>query len=386
MDEATNLRKYYENRIIRLSANGRAHYGVQLGDKLSFRATNGDIIVFRVDKALFKDLPDESSYGRITSRNAELLGIDTAAPESEVQRVTGITLGCDPEAFLVDLHTGNLVGASRFFRKFGQVGHDGMMIEFRPPPSTDENVVTSHLYQLIQQARGVLNTHPEGNKIGMLGASNYAGLAAGFHLHYGLPSAFLGYGNNKRNLARIMTLAFDYYIGVPAIIPEGCEDYRRRTQTHVEYGKPGNYRLDGRTFEYRLPGGVLLQHPVLTRGILALGATVVEDLVSRLNTRTDGFLSLGLITRHEDLKELYPRLPDIHGLFNIICSIDIKPAREHFIGIVDDVRQMVGYDQRAASIEPFFQCLIDGTKFSKNIEHNWGGFPNAQQQGQMVSH
>ena len=384
MTEAGALRSYYENRIIRISEAGRAHYGLQLEDPISLRTIHNEIIVLRVAEALKEDMDDDYSCASITSKNAELLGIHSSVPKSEVQRVRGITLGCDPEAFIVDMATGNLAGASRFFKKFGEVGHDGMMVEFRPPPSTDENVVTNNLWVLIQRARSILNGHPEGNRIGILGASSYAGLTAGFHLHYGLPSSLLGYNSGARNLARIMTLAFDYYIGIPAIIPEGSQDYRRRTQLHVEYGKPGGYRLDGRTFEYRLPGGILLQHPIYTRGIIALGATVVEDLVSRISTRTDGFVSLGLITRHEDLKELYPRLPDINGLFGLICSIDIAPARAHLAGIINDVRQMVGYEQRAQSIEPFFQHLMDGTTFNQNIELNWGGVANEEQQGQMV--
>lgn len=371
----------YENRIVRISQMGREFYGVQLDDRVTLRALDGKVIVLRVAEALKADLSDEYTFVSVTSKIGKMLGLKDYG--NVVWKVEGITLGCDPELFLINEQTGNVINASRYFRRMDQVGFDGMLLEFRPNPHLTEDGVTLNLYNLIKTTRATLNRHTEGRQVGILAASCYRGMSAGFHLHYGLPKALTSFNSQAKNLARIMTVAFDYYIGIPSIIPEGNADYSRRTHPNYLYGKPGGFRVNGKTFEYRLPGGILMAHPLLARGILALGAVVVEDLVSRINTYTDRFMSLNLVQRPEDIRLLYPNSIDITELFKMICNPSIEPAKAYLPSIVEDVRQMVGYGQRANAVEAFFRCLHEGTVFDKNVELNWGGFENAVQQGQV---
>jgi hypothetical protein len=81
-----------------------------------------------------------------------------------------------------------------------------------------------------------------------------------------------------------------------------------------------------------------------------------------------------------DLRVLYPNLPDIHTFYGIICNPDITAAMNHLQTIKNDVRLMVGYEQRAIAVESYFECIEKGTKFGNNIEQNWGDFYNEKQQ------
>lgn len=382
MDDAANEIWGLEGRNIRIPAAIRAQYGLSIGNPVHLREVDGSLMVLRVSEARLADLMERPDCACVTTANFSKLFL-TDTGDAELHRVIGLTLGCDPELFLIRKDTGHLIAAHRLFRKYGEVGHDGMLLEFRPQPSIDEAVVTANLHSCILKARAELNRAYDGQNIGMIAGSFYRGLAAGFHLHYGLPKGLLGHAASVRYVAKMMTLMMDYFVGIPAIIPEGNFDAGRRSKPNLEYGKPGGYRLDGRTLEYRLPGGILLRHPVLTQGILALGATVIEDVVSRISTWTDMFAGLHQIKNYGAIRSLYPSLPEMTDIFYTICSSEITQARAMLPRIVADVRSMNGYKKHAHSVEPFFQCLFDGTVFDNNIERNWGGVQNAQQQGQM---
>lgn len=383
MDRESSWNEYYERRIIRVPEVARNYYNFRKDEFIHLIDAKGKHITLQVAEAFKEDVMRNPMAGYVTTHVYDKLLLRDAGI-GNVQPVTGITLGCDPEAFLIDGPSNHIVAAYRFMRKYGDVGHDGILIEFRPMPSTDENVVVHNIYNLVKKARKLINSKPDGPNVRIIGRSGLQGLTAGFHLHYGLPQRLLGRHQQTRILAQLMTRACDYYIGVPSIIPEGDNDAIRRTLPYVDYGKPGGYRLDNRTFEYRMPGGVNLKHPCLTRGLMALGAVVVEDLVSRINIGTDFFSNLSGVATEGDIRELYPNLPDLETIYAIICNPNISPARNYFQSIKEDVRKMVGYKQRASSIESYFKCLENSIQFDENLEVNWGGNIHEEQQRQMV--
>ncbi len=383
MDKETDWNDKYEHRIVRIPQAYREKNNLNIGDFLYLRTKTNGLKMFQIAEAFKEDVNRDQYCAYVTTEVDHELCIKDRSL-GEVSRVTNITLGCDPELFIIDKMTGNVVAAHRFMKKYGDVGHDGMLLEFRPNPSLYAEEVCNNLWYLVKKARHMLNAFSEGNRIAMVAGSSWNGLTAGFHLHYGMPKGLLGQRPNVNTVAKLMTTAFDYYVGVPSIIPEGNTDIARRTTKFVEYGKPGGYRLDNRTFEFRMPGGINLKHPLLTRGLLALGAVVAEDVASRINTCTDNFMDLNGILSEMDLRALYPNLPDIHTFYGIICNPDITAARNHFRTIKSDVRQMVGYAQRAEAVESYFECIEKDVQFGNNIEQNWGDFYNEKQQAQMV--
>ena len=369
----------YENRVIRMPAICREKYKLTLYEFITLRDHKDGLITLQIVEAYREDVLINPAVAFVTEEIYNRLCL-TTTEFKEIHRVKGITLGCDPELYLVDKLTTNIVGANRFFEKYGAVGNDGLLMEIRPMPSIDVKELTTNIHKLLLQGRAILNKRQEGSRIALIAASHYkSGVTAGFHLHYGLPTRLLGRNYSLSVVARLMVMVLDYYVGVPSIIAEGKEDALRRTLSYVKYGKPGGYVLDNRTLEYRLPGGYMLRHPILSEGLIALGITVVEDIVSRLHICTDRFMNLNEMKTLDDMNHLYPNLPEIRSLYHYICNIDDDPARGQLGTIITDVKQMVGYSERAQYLEPLFRVLTEKIKFNNNIEENWRNYINEEQ-------
>ena len=386
--------KKAEERKIRIPFDLREFYGYEINEFLNLKSNAGKIVTLQVAPAYLKDAEHDSTLAYVTNGIFKALKIDGLnIHDQEVDLVEGITLGCDPEFFLVD-DADRCIYGSQFFRRWGDVGHDGPMVEVRPLASTSEVIVADNIMSLINKARTILNARTDilsfnrlinGSDIKMLAASAHRGEAAGFHLHFGLPKPLLGpHKYNRKLLAAQIVKVLDFYVGIPSIIPEGSEDCFRRTFVQSTYGKPGNFDLDNRTLEYRVPGGYLLRHPTLTMGLMALGAVVVEDAVSRIRECTDDYTKLEEILSDSDLKLIYPNMPLASDIYRAVVAPSTVFAEELMPVIIRDVRQMVGYNRRSNLIEKFFSCVVNKEKFSNNIEQNWRSFYNEEQQGQMA--
>jgi len=382
-----------ESRVIRAPREFRQFADLHLGDFVTLRAHNGELLLLTIEKAYDDDVKADSLCAYLTSRIYNLVA-EKQAQVCNLNIVNGITLGCDPELMIIDRNTGNLVSAQNFFglRKQGEIGYDGLLIEFRPLPSIHESVVVDNIYTLLTKARTYLDSCQMFPSTMLAGISSFRGkaavarnvttntvlfqphvqLTAGFHLHYGIPREILGW--KKNFVAKQVVKALDYYVGLPSIIPEGYNDSYRRTVQGLEYGKPGMFRLDDRTLEYRTPGASLMKHPILAQGLIGLGATVIEDICSRVKTITNGFTQLDEIASDADIKILYPHIPPVMELFRAICSPTIDVAKRHLDTIRRDVEDMVGYAGRANSINNFFDNIE--TTFSIDVEDNWWRYRN----------
>ncbi|MEA3296165.1 MAG: hypothetical protein U9Q27_03455 [Patescibacteria group bacterium] len=386
MDNVDRAYPYLENRITRISLEKRTTLGINLGTFIFLKGKKGDILTLQVANAFSEDVIDDPSVIYVTSKTFNKIGIKQYTNNVSIETVGDITLGCDPEAFLIDKSTKAIISASRFFQKWTQVGFDGHMMELRPFPSTNEIVLLNNIYHLILSARKILNHHNIGKQCKILGVSHYGTFTAGFHLHFGLPPILLKRQPGTRSLIIQMVSALDYYVGIPSIIPEGTVDSFRRTVPYLDYGKPGNYRLNNRTLEYRVPGGYLLRHPILTLGLISIGALVVEDIISRIKVCTDNFMEMEKVATHTDIIELYPHLPDIKELLSTICSTSTKNANKHLSIIEADFEKMLGWKKREIYIKQFIGCIKNNIIFTDDIEYNWRNFYNAKQYRQMVVH
>lgn len=370
-----------EDRYIRMPLELREICSLSPGEFLNLRNKAGEIITLKVNIAYGSDAEKDPLVAFVTSQVFEALDLrNSSAYEQEVEVVEGITLGCDPEFFLVNRANNLIVHAGKFFQKFGEIGHDGLMMELRPLPSTDENVVTANIRNLLLKTRAAINQrYGEPGNIMFFGASHYQGVYAGFHLHFGLPLVVLQNPNARTGMLKQIVRALDYYVGIPSIIAEGEEDYRRRTATSTDYGKPGVHRIDNLTLEYRVPSGSMLRHPLLTKGLIGLGATVTEDIVSRVRMCTEAFTNISKVSTFEHLKGIYPNIPDVKELFRSICSRDLGPATSHLPTIREGITQMVGFGRRKNSIAEYFNCVNEGAKFGYDIEKNWRSYYEGQQ-------
>jgi hypothetical protein len=390
VSETMNNADKEESSAIRMPADFRELYGFTLHEFITLKSID-KFITLQILQAHTADAEKDSLSAYVTQETYDILRVkDNTKSIQEVEIVEGITLGCDPEFFLIDPNN-YVISAANIFRRMADVGHGGNMVEIRPIPSTSEDILVDNMMGLINKAREQLDALSfianRGQTYGpqdirMIAASAYQGMSAGFHLHFGLPTPLLGKQPfSKELIARKIIKVMDYYVGIPSIIPEGDADYFRRVFPASKYGKPGGFRLSHRTLEYRVPGGYLLRHPVLTKGILALGAVVVEDMVSRIHVPTDQFTNLNTLPE-ETIKLLYPNVPGIDIIYRAIVSPNTVIAKENLKSIMRDVRLMVGYTKRSKSIEDFFGCLTSNSQFSNDIEANWREY-YAGQQGQV---
>jgi len=394
MDKVESI---FESRKIRAPRDFRDFFDLTLGDFVTVRATDGTLMTFTVDRAYEDDINADSLCAYVTSDIHKLI-TNPLAQSCDLELVDGITLGCDPELMVIDRNTGDLVSAQYFFglKKWGPVGYDGLLLEFRPAPSVDESIVVDNLYNLLAQTRSILNTCQMFPSTMLAGISSYHGksavaknfanntvmyqpnskLTAGFHLHYGIPGEILGY--QKKFVAQQVVKALDFYVGIPSVIPEGYTDSYRRTVTGTEYGKPGMFRIDHRTLEYRTPGGALMKHPILAQGLIGLGAVVIEDIITRVKVITHGFTQLNEIASDADIRILYPNIPPVMEIFRAICSPTTDVAKGYLATIRRDVENMVGFARRAESINNFFNNIE--TVFPIDVEDNWWRYRNGERQ------
>jgi folate-dependent tRNA-U54 methylase TrmFO/GidA len=52
--------------------------------------------------------------------------------------------------------------------------------------------------------------------------------------------------------------------------------------------------------------------------------------------------------------------------------------------IINDIRDMMGYDRRSKSIEEFLNCIMTKREYSNLIEANWRSYYNEKQQRSLA--
>jgi len=385
-----------ENGMLRIPAELRQNLGLENGHQFTLNSINNTKVVLTIGSAFKKDAEQDGGVCYVTKSVFDQVNLETT-DQHNITQIKGITLGCDPEFFLIDRETRKLLSAQTFFKKWGEIGCDGVLAELRPSPSLTARGLTDNIYELILSTREILkltqaydptkiimhasSSYSNGMPaIPSIGATGYA--TAGFHLHFGLPKDILGRKPDIMTLMFRIVRAMDYFVGLPAIMLECDDESKRRSNTQVAYGKPSDFRLDSRTLEYRVPGGSLLRHPILTNGLIALGATVTEDIVSKVNMYTNGFKQLYWMQNDERIKEIYPNMLSTKDMYPLMCTPCNEMAKTHLDNIYNDVSNMIGFAERKEEIDAFFHHIQANIKYNNNIEDNWRNF--YEQQGVRV--
>lgn len=364
-----------EDRLIRIPKELRDKLNLNIGTYLSLKTKDGTYIPLQVTHAYKNDSDVDQFSAYVSDDTHVLLDInkkDTIAPAED------ILLGCDPEFFIVDSHTGRNISASHFFNRHAEVGSDSGLAELRPRPNYTADALTDCMHGLLVQAHNHLANRVLYNKkpIHMAALSMHDNASAGFHVHFGLPQKLLDKSAVSYTTLLNMVYILDYYVGISSILPEGEEDYMRRSKRYSMYGKPGDFRDDNRiTMEYRVPGGHLLRHPTLTAGLLAICNTVMKDMLSRIGSCTNSFTKVDILKKYENLKKLYPNIPDRSTVYNIITDEKIKPAVGHIDKIVNDLSKMIGFNKNKHRVLDYFNYVVgylsNNVKYSDNIAQNW---------------
>lgn len=361
-----NHKGFFENKLIRIPKVLREKLKVDLGE---FIHLEGDVIL-QVDMPYKQDLEKHGQEVAFVTESTMLLFNETTVKELNATIVNTITLGCDPELFLINGTTGKLVDPSYTFRKLESLGYDGLLCELRPNPSIDQAVVRDNIFRLIQQAHDTFERRGK-NYIHMIGASAMCDLTAGFHCHMGIPQQLLDKrAQNYKKILDTVVRVLDYYVGILAVIPEGSYQNARRCSPYISYGKVSDYRVSSRTLEYRVPGGVMLVTPTLTEGLLGLCSLVTNNALYKLKEYTDNYTKKDLPNTEEILKAIYPQIPDLVSLYKIMCAPDTNLAEKESTSIFEDFKKMYNYSDYADLISRFKVDLFAKHE-SNDIWYNW---------------
>jgi len=376
-----------EDRLIRIPGALREEFGLSPGLFLCLNTKSGDPIPLQVSIAYKKDAEEDDKCVYVSKDTHSLLGVEKI---SGIKPADDILIGCDPEFFLIDEVASCRISASHFFPHYGDVGSDCGLAELRPRPSLKEPELSMNIDGLMRKAFNHLHNRALFRKrnIHMTAHSHWNEAAAGYHVHFGLPQFLLRASPETHIFLAYMVSVLDYYVGISAIMPEGSEDFRRRSPRFSRYGKPGDHRYDLMTLEYRVPGGHLLRHPILSSGILAISIVVMKDMLSRLRVYTNGFTKPSPFKCYEDLRFLYPSLPNRQEVYDCIVSETTGKAMSHIDTILRDISSMIGYKENEDAIIRYFDYVLaymsKNEKFSESIETNWRLAENEKQPRKMA--
>lgn len=359
ISDSMSAKSGIENRIIRMSGELRNELNIKLGEFIIIQG-----LALQVDQVYKEDLLVSTKKAFVSKNTFAKFNKNSV----DFTVTKHITLGCDPEFFLVDSTNNCLYNPSALFKKQDPIGHDGMLVELRPQPSLYHEEVIKNLSNMINHVDLQLKIK-QLTKLRMIARSSGWGAFAGFHVHMGIPPKLL-FPNTSSfgKILKIIVKALDYYVGTLAVLTEP-NDSARRCSPFVNYGKVSDFRISARTLEYRVPGGALLRHPGLSTGLLGMCSLVSHDIIERLRKYTDDFVKP--IVEDEDtlLKTIYPNILKSQDMFGIICIPTTNKAEEESAKILDDFTYMVNYKQYKSTIENFMHLTTKN--ISDDMLFNW---------------
>lgn len=384
-----------EQYIIRIPDHLRKELDLQTGERLYLKTTDNDRLLLTVYPALELDEWYDSESAFVVKRIFDKVNIKNKKKTTGGLQLIegGVSLGCDPEFLVVDVKDNVAVKAYPLIGggTYDKLGSDDGRVEIRPDPAMDEFRLVENMKALLTQARKKITDLQEGAALrkstawyvgrefkfeGMSAKKNFKDelWACGFHLHFGLHPKLRGKQNNYAAVRAFLAstiMVLDYFVAVPAVVPEGTADCYRRA-IHKKYGKPGDFKHNKLfTLEYRVPGGHHMRSPALTRGLIGISALVVEDIMTKAQEVTKGFTKLSMLSRYELMKGIYPQLPDYKLLKSALTSKDVDLAKELSYGIQPQLEGMLTYNKHKPSVVPFFDHILGGKQTSANIEENW---------------
>ena len=288
-------------------------------------------------------------------------------------QILEVTLGCDPEFFI--LWGQRRMSATNYLPFAGQVGCDGELGELRPMYGKHEDRVVDNLHNLIKQIPSRTkrckaaspNLPVDGYSFNYEAHSFFMNLAAGFHIHLGLPPEIL---NTRKEFNRVtmnhLVQCLDWYVSTPCI---SLEENHGRRLGRSQYGQPGDYRPSNVTLEYRTPGGFFLRSPKLSNGLLGTALLVVEFLVSRLKEQSNNFVHLQKLTKN-DLNEILP-VPNTNEILETLLHKDPNVSKRYLDKIRTQLEQLPNYKNHQEAVNNLFIEEGKPLEQSSNLLTNW---------------
>lgn len=360
-DIQPNARLIDDCQTIRLPQKMREEMGLLVGQFMQVRGK--EALVLQIGQNL--DVFHECAY--VSPANFERIKGGTVE-----FKILDVTLGCDPEFFV--LWNKQLISAATYLPFQGQIGADGSLGELRPMYARHEDDVVNNLGALIPRIPGSMKRmkwasgFPEnGNQFDIEAHSYHQGMAAGFHIHLGIPPEILNTRKSFNKLAMChLVKCLDWYVSVP-MIPLETSHGRRLGES--SYGRPGDYRPSQVTLEYRTPGAFYLRTPTLARGLMGLCLMVAENIISRMKTASKNFSGLNKLTE-ADFQEIMP-IPPSNQIKGVLLSNEPYTAQSYMDEIQHQLSNLPTYGKHQSAIEDFFSEVGTGRVPGPNLLQNW---------------
>lgn len=352
-----SILKNAENYMARISKEIRQKFNLKCGTYIELECDTGKNIILQINPAYNEDLkliPDFAGMF-VTSYVAKQLGLN----KPDTTTVNDLTLGMDPEAFIVD-ERGHTVDAARYFDGF-MIGNDCGLLEFRPNPSTTPVGVVNNLYDLINKASKTLSPR----WLDIVAASSFNLKPAGFHLHFGYNSGL----KNHISQIKLVGALLDYVVGVLVLTKEVRQDKYRRGSSR--YGHPGDVKRSRVSFEYRVPGGRMMESPVLAIGIVSIAEIAVKDFLLKCNSITENLKYPERFENYEQLQEMYPLISSKDLVHEVLTNTTCTETYLHKMvdNVICTIQGLTGYENRKKEVEMFLNYR--STYMENNLVNHW---------------
>jgi hypothetical protein len=352
-----SILKNAENYMARISKEIRQKFSLKCGTYIKLECDTGEDVILQINPAYNEDLkliPDFVGMF-VTSYVAKQLGLN----KPDTNTVNDLTLGMDPEAFIID-ELGHTVDASKFFDGF-KIGNDCGLLEFRPNPSTTPTGIVDNLYKLINKASKTLSPR----WLDIVAASSFNLKPAGFHLHFGYNSGL----KNHTSQIKLVGALLDYVVGVLMLTKEVRQDKYRRGSS--QYGKPSDVKRSRVSFEYRVPGGRLMESPILAIGAVSIAEIAVKDFLSKCKNITENLAYPERFENYKQLQEMYPLMSSKDLVHEVLTNTTSTEIYLHKIvdNIIYTIQGLEGYESRKKEIEMFLN--YKSTYMENNLVNHW---------------
>ncbi len=318
---------------IRVPEPLRKSFKLDYGDYLIFNTDIGNFSV-QVIKSTYEDMIEYGDRHAFVNEYSPIL--DSKNSDVFIQPHE-LTVGCDPELFLLNRKTHRVLPAYKILPKESQFGSDGDLAELRPDYALSPE-------QLVLNIRKIISGIPYKIPLSLYPytSSWHALRSCGFHIHLGLPIELLSFAVDKTDtFIKNIILALDYFVGIPAAALDP-DDKRRFCK---KYGSPGDYKLSMRTLEYRTPGGFHLRSPAYSRSLITSAFRVIEEIIKDAEEASGGWLDASKIVDFDYFKDRY-NLPSKGRIKSIYSTKDRSELKHETIKIHEKLKSLIGNDSK----------------------------------------
>ena len=347
-----------ENYICRIPKKVRYQFKLKRGSYIKLDTFDNKKIILQVEPAYIEDmLLEEGTFDGmfVTSYIANILNID----KPRLNIVNELTLGMDPEAYIIQ-DGKHIVDARDHFNEF-EIGNDCGLIEFRPKPSVNPYDLVNNLYKLIKKANVTINK----KDYCLVAASSFNFRPAGFHIHFGYNSGL----KHHTPQIKLIGLLLDYILSIISLKYEIREDKFRRGNS--DYGNPGDIKRSQVSFEYRVPGGRLMESPILSIGAVSIAEIVAKDFIIRCNDITNNLKDQDKLETYSQLQDVYPTLPSRDIIIEILNNTKNTGTYISRLenNIIYTIESLYNYPERKKEIEMFLN--YENTYSETDLENHW---------------